>query len=129
MRRLLYRLRRVERALDALPPRDPRQDLPPEELARADAVLDRLGAGRASSIAAEEAAWFETTIRPLLPRWLCYAGDLSRWQERRAAHRREAEARPRREAPPPAFSGNALRALQRLLVREATTPVPAMVGL
>jgi hypothetical protein len=131
MRRLFGRLIRAERVLRALPPRDPRQDLPPEAVARADAVLDRLGADRAAAIAPEDAAWFEATIRPLLPRWLTYAGDLHRWHERRAAMWRAAEARRRDEglpAPDTVFSGNALQALRRLLVSEPATPVPAMVA-
>jgi hypothetical protein len=126
MRRLLARLLRAERALLTLPPRDPRQDLPAEIVAGAEAMLEALGAEPPEALDKEETAWFERRIRPLLPLWASYAARLRRWQERDVAVH---EARAHREVMrrlggspkvTPVFSANALRAFARLgLVAEA----------
>jgi hypothetical protein len=129
MRRLLARLLRAERALATLPPRDPRQDLDEEVVAGAEEMLEALGAEPPRSLDRAEAAWFEATIRPLLPRWVSYAVRSARWQERdRALY----EVRNRREVArrlggslgaipkvAPVFSAAALRAFERLGLLEA----------
>jgi hypothetical protein len=124
VRRLLSRLLRAERALDTLPPRDPRRDLPGEDVEEAEILLEALGAEPPQALHPEEADWFEARVRPLLPRWVAYAVRSARWQER---ERVLYEARSRREvvrrlggslgAVPgatPAFSAGALRAFERL---------------
>lgn len=126
MRRLLTRLLRAERALWSLEPRDPRRDLPEGAVARALGALERLGAEPPQALEAEEAAWFERTIRPGLPAWVIYERRLRIWRERWRRIRWERERRrapgfwsPAREA---VFSANAHRAFARLGLAPAEAP-------
>jgi hypothetical protein len=125
MRRLLTRLLRAERAVSTLQPRDPRKDLPPEEAARAQNLLEALGAEAPAPLAPEEAGWFERTIRPRLPAWIVYDRRQQRWNEGQHEARRVREKRHfhRVLGHPPTrsiFSAEELRALARLgLVAEA----------
>ncbi|MBX6369054.1 MAG: hypothetical protein IRZ04_13785 [Rhodospirillales bacterium] len=123
MRGLLGRLRRAERLLRVLPPRDPRQDLDPDEAARAEAILAAIGAEAPEPLDPEDAAWFHRFLAPRLTRWAAYAVRLGRWRQREEA---AYAARTRRLvqrrlngglAPPPrlpGFSEAALRAFERL---------------
>jgi len=123
MRGLLGRLRRVERLLRTLPPRDPRQDLDPDDAVRAGAILEAIGAEAPAPLGPEDAAWFRRVLAPRLSRWAAYAVRLERWREREeaayAARSRRLVARRLNGglAPPlrlPGFSAAALRAFERL---------------
>jgi hypothetical protein len=119
MRRLLARLLRAERALRTLPPRDPRQDLPPEVVARAEATLEAVGAEKWAPLPPGEADWFDATILPRLPSWVAYDARQARWtdRQREALHaRRQRHAHIFMGFPPPdsIFTRAGRRALQRL---------------
>ena len=76
------RLARIARALERLPPVDPRKLLAHDEVRRAHKVLRRLGAEPPKPVAAEDAAWFAVAIRPRLPAWLAFDERQRRWEAR-----------------------------------------------
>jgi hypothetical protein len=85
MSRLLTRLRRIERALRTGEPRDPRRDLPDQDVRRALDVLDGLGAEPSKALAPGEGEWFERTIRPRLRLWAAYDRRQQEWRALQAA--------------------------------------------
>jgi hypothetical protein len=98
--RFAARLARLFRRAALLPPRDPLAGLTDQEMARAEALIgiktldDGWFPEGRPAIAAEDAAWFEATIRPFLPAYAAFCARFDAWQRRidppRGAHARRA---------------------------------------
>jgi hypothetical protein len=116
------RLRRAERALWRLEPRDPRKELAAEEVKTAATLLEALGAAPPSTLRPEERSWLETALRPRLPQWLAYEARRRRWDAAARVAWRAAQRRVLQRTmcmPPsvesPVFTENGRRAARTLL--------------
>lgn len=86
--RFAGRLARLFRRAALLPPKDPLAALSDQDMERAAKVIeiatldDGWFPGGRPAIAAEEAAWFEAAIRPVLPAYVAFCARMEAWRRR-----------------------------------------------